>query len=309
MNILKVNKLSKSYGKKNGIHDLSFELGEGEICGIIGTVGSGKTSIINCISGWDFDYRGSVEVYDKSIYDEGVKKVLGIVPHELSFYEKLTLIENIEFFGSLYGVSGGKIKENSLKALDAVVLRERKNSFPGNLTGGMKRRLNIACALAHKPKLLILDEPTIGIDAQSRGHIIESLVNLKKDGMSIVFTTRYIEDVEDICSKIILVDGGKVIAIGTLEELKEQYSAEDRFKIKIKEHLEMNVEVFKRIRGCLDAKVIDDYIELSFEKADENMESIMLFLVDNNIRISYVEKINIDLDKIFFNLTGKVLHN
>ncbi|MDP4088947.1 MAG: ABC transporter ATP-binding protein [Bacillota bacterium] len=237
--ILTINNLEKSYGERKAVKGISFRLEEGEILGFLGPNGAGKSTSINMISTVvDYD-GGDISFLDKDIrkHENFLKRHLGVVPQDLAIFNDLSAYDNVKFFCSLYGISGRELKKNVEEALTFVGLWERRKELPSGFSGGMKRRLNIACAIAHKPKLLIMDEPTVGIDPQSRNNILETVKELNKNGTTIIYTSHYMEEVESLCSRLIIMDEGTIIEEGTKETLKSKYS---------KDNLE---EVFLQLTG------------------------------------------------------------
>ncbi|MGL5616801.1 MAG: ABC transporter ATP-binding protein [Sarcina sp.] len=224
MKILEVNDLKKSYGNKVAVNNISFYLLEGEILGFLGPNGAGKSTTINILAtalkrdGGEISFKG--EDISKNI--KSYKKSLGVVPQRLALFEDLSAYENVKYFAAFYGLKGEKLKDRVLESLEMVGLLERKDEMPSTYSGGMKRRLNIACALAHKPEILILDEPTVGIDPQSRNHILESIKKLRDEGTTVIYTTHYMEEVQNICDRVIIVDEGRVIEEGEIDKIIEK---------------------------------------------------------------------------------------
>lgn len=244
MKVLEVKNLKKSLGKREIIKDISFSIEEGEIFGFLGPNGAGKTTTISILSGLYSKYSGDVKIFDKNIKEDPIfiKKNLGVVPQDLALIDDLTAEENVKFFGELYGLRGKKLKEAVNETLDFVGLLDRKKDFPPKFSGGMKRRLNIACAIVHKPKLIILDEPTVGIDPQSRNNILETIQKLNAQGSTIIYTSHYMEEVDAICSDICIIDHGNIIARGSNEELKALVKHEDGTEASLE-------EVFLKLTG------------------------------------------------------------
>jgi ABC-2 type transport system ATP-binding protein len=224
-NLLKVVGLNKSYGENQVVKDISFEVKEGEILGFLGPNGAGKSTTISMISTLiDMD-EGKVLFNDKDISknEKEFKKSLGLVPQDIAVFGDLSAYNNVKFFCSLYGIKGQKLRDKSKQALEAVGLWERKNDYPDSFSGGMKRRLNIACSIVHNPKLLIMDEPTVGIDPQSRNNILNVIKNLQKQGTTIIYASHYMEEVDGLCFRIIVLDKGEIIEQGYIEAIKEKY--------------------------------------------------------------------------------------
>lgn len=229
MKILEVNGLKKTYGEKVAVKDVSFYVLEGEILGFLGPNGAGKSTTINILSTTLKKDNGEIKFKGNDIYknEKEYKKSLGIVPQRLALFDNLSAYENVKYFASFYGLKGSLLKERVLEALEMVGLKEKKDETPKTYSGGMKRRLNIACALAHKPEILILDEPTVGIDPQSRNHILESIKKLRDEGTTVIYTTHYMEEVESICDRVVIVDLGEVIEDGEIKTIIENNCEED----------------------------------------------------------------------------------
>lgn len=227
--IVNINNLVKEYKgfKAVDINELSIK--EGEIFGFLGPNGAGKTTTINILSGLYTKFNGEVKIFNKNIKGDSIyiKKNMGVVPQDLALVEDLTAYENVTFFAKLYGLKGSKLKDSVKETLEFVGLWDRKDDFPTKFSGGMKRRLNIACAIVHKPKLIIMDEPTVGIDPQSRNNILDTVKKLNEQGSTIIYTSHYMEEIEAVCSDICIVDHGKIIARGNKEALKDLVKRED----------------------------------------------------------------------------------
>jgi len=215
--IIGVSNLKKSYKDKEVIHGIDFAVNEGEILCFLGPNGAGKSTTINIITGALRCDSGSIRYKGESIYKDllSYKSYLGIVPQDLALYEDLTAEKNVRFFASLYGLKGAELDAGCRFALEFTGLSDKAQDKVSTFSGGMKRRLNIASAIAHKPELLIMDEPTVGIDPQSRNHILEGVKRLREHGMTILYTTHYMEEVEEISTRIIIMDVGNIIAEGT----------------------------------------------------------------------------------------------
>ncbi|MCR4990548.1 MAG: ABC transporter ATP-binding protein [Lachnospiraceae bacterium] len=221
--ILKTKDLTKKYDGRVVVDNLNLTIEEGEIFGLLGPNGAGKSTTMNMICGIVKPTLGSVEFHSKE-FDKHRKELivkLGYIPQELAIHGNLKAWENVELFTSLYGIKGTELKKRIDESLEYVGLLEKKNDYAKTFSGGMKRRLNIACALGHHPDLLIFDEPTVGIDPQSRNFILEKIRESNKKGATVIYTSHYMEEVEAICSRIAIMDNGKVIATGTSEELKK----------------------------------------------------------------------------------------
>ena len=224
--LLQVEGLHKVYGDLEAVKGISFDIHKGEIVGFIGPNGAGKSSTIHMISTIVDTDRGEVffEGQSTAECERAFKRSLGVVPQDIALFSDLTAYSNVKFFCSLYGVKGAQLKAYAKEALEKVGLWDRKDDYPGSFSGGMKRRLNIACSIAHKPKLLIMDEPTVGIDPQSRHRILELTKQLvEEQGIAVIYTSHYMEEIEAICSRLIMIDHGVIIEQGSTEELTQKY--------------------------------------------------------------------------------------
>ena len=225
MSVLVVEHLKKSFDSHVAVDDVSFTVDRGEVFGLLGPNGAGKSTTMSMVAGLITPDAGKVTITsdDKNGSVADPRLLLGVVPQDLAIYPDLTVRENLTFFGSLYGLSRDELHRRVDSALDRVGLADRQTSPTRTLSGGMKRRLNFAVALLHEPKLLILDEPTVGVDPQSRNKIFESIEELHRQGRTIIYTTHYMEEAERLCDRIAIVDAGKLLALGTLDELLAQY--------------------------------------------------------------------------------------
>ena len=220
--ILKTNDLTKKYQNKVVVDNLNIEIQKGEIFGLLGPNGAGKSTTMNMICSIIKPTTGSIELFGKNPWKQKKEVVhkIGYIPQELAIHGNLKAWENVELFTSLYGIKGSNLRKAVDESLEYVGLMEKKQDFAKNFSGGMKRRLNIACAIGHQPELLIFDEPTVGIDPQSRNFILEKIQESNKNGATVIYTSHYMEEVEAICTRIAIMDNGKIIACGSSEELK-----------------------------------------------------------------------------------------
>lgn len=220
--VLRAEGLTKKYDNKPVVDHVSLEIQRGEIFGLLGPNGAGKSTTMNMICSLIKPTSGHIELFhmDGKRQSKEIKRKIGYIPQELAIHGNLKAWENVELFTSLYNVKGRELREAVNESLEFVELQDRRNSYAKTFSGGMKRRLNIACALGHKPELLIFDEPTVGIDPQSRNFILEKIKYVNQQGTTVIYTSHYMEEVEAICTRIAIMDNGKIIAIGTKEELK-----------------------------------------------------------------------------------------
>jgi len=231
MSLLKVERLCKSFGAIRAVDSVSFEVRPGEIYGLLGPNGAGKTTIISMISGLLKPDAGEVSVAGASFWSnpQKAKSIMGVVPQELAIYEELTGRENLEFWGRMAGLSSRDAKARTTELLEALTLTDRAKDAVKNYSGGMKRRINLGCALLHHPRLLLLDEPTVGIDPQARLNILEFIRNLRASGTGILYTTHYLEEAETLCQRIGIIDHGRLLAEGTFTELQERLGGDRVF--------------------------------------------------------------------------------
>lgn len=228
MCLVKIENLVKRYDKNTAVKGISFEINKGEVFGLLGPNGAGKSTTISMLSGLLKPTEGKILIdgKDTSKNSMAAKNAIGLVPQDIALYPTLTANENLYFWGRMYNLSGKLLKERVSEVLEIAGLEDRKNETIKSYSGGMKRRINIAAALLHHPKILIMDEPTVGIDPQSRNHILESVKKLNSEGITIIYTSHYMEEIEYLCTRIGIVDNGKLIAIGTKDELKKSVDAD-----------------------------------------------------------------------------------
>jgi ABC-2 type transport system ATP-binding protein len=311
MKIVRIEDLTKKFKDTIAVNNINLEINEGDIYGLLGPNGAGKSTTINVICGLLEMDKGNVYILDKDIKKEQyfAKKNIGIVPQDLAIYEDLTAVENVKFFASLYGLKGMELKEKANDALEFVGLRDKAKNFPNQFSGGMKRRLNIACAIAHRPKLIIMDEPTVGIDPQSRNHILQSVKKLNEMGSTIIYTSHYMEEVEEICTRIGIVDHGKIIAEGTKEELKSIITDTRTVLITIDAPSIVNGSSIKEINGVVNVEVSENVITIISSKEINNLDKIINYFTNNNIPIRNIESKTPDLETVFLTLTGRKLRD
>ncbi|GIO66665.1 ABC transporter ATP-binding protein [Paenibacillus sp. JTLBN-2024] len=311
MNILDIRGLTKKFGDFVAVDNMSLTIREGEIFGFLGANGAGKSTTINMISSLLRPTSGEIRILEKDIAKQSrfAKTNLGIVPQDLAIYEDMTAYENVSFFAGLYGLRGDKLKERAEEALEFVGLSDKAKSFPKNFSGGMKRRLNIACAIAHKPKLIIMDEPTVGIDPQSRNYILTSVRKLNESGCTIIYTSHYMEEVEEICSRIAIVDHGKIIAEGTKEQLKSTITDVKDIRIELKSVQGTEGELLKPVPGVRTVLQEENVIRVHSDAAVDNLNRILKQLMDAGKEIRSVEEQEPNLETVFLTLTGRNLRD
>ncbi|GAD46823.1 ABC-type multidrug transport system, ATPase component [Streptococcus anginosus T5] len=307
MSLVELTDVTKVYsGGKTAVDHVSFSLEKGKIYGLLGPNGAGKSSLINLILGLTPMTSGKISLFDQPI--KVIKKVsskIGYVPQDIAIYPDLTAYENVELFGSLYGLKGATLKEKVLKSLGFVGLTDQAKNFPRQFSGGMKRRLNIACALVHSPQLIIFDEPTVGIDPQSRNHILESIRLLNAQGATVIYTTHYMEEVEALCDYIYIMDHGKVIEEGSKGDLEKRYEKDFAQKI-------MVTVTDGGISGLANEpnwKITKLDHEIIITVENESIQRVIEKLNQAHIHFSEIRHTHLNLEEIFLHLTGKKLRD
>lgn len=313
MNVLDIRGLTKKFGNFIAVDNISLSIREGEIFGFLGANGAGKSTTINMISSLLRPSSGEILILDRDIAKQSrfAKMNLGIVPQDLAIYEDMTSYENVSFFAGLYGLRGTELKDRTEEALQFVGLADKAKSYPRDFSGGMKRRLNIACALAHKPKLIIMDEPTVGIDPQSRNYILNSVRKLNEDGCTIIYTSHYMEEVEEICSRIAIVDHGKIIAEGTKEQLTATITDVKDIRIEVKSMSDVPADQLRLIPGVRTVR-LDEHepvIRIHSDAAVDNLNRILKVLIESGAEIRSVEEQEPNLETVFLTLTGRNLRD
>lgn len=309
--MIKIENLVKRYGDVIALDHLNLTIHEGEIFGLLGPNGSGKTTAINCMLALLKYDRGTIKIMGKEMTPESydIKEKIGIVPQDLAVFDDLTVYENVDYFCGLYIKDKKKRKELVKEALEFVSLTDYAKKKPKKLSGGLKRRLNIACGIAHKPKLLILDEPTVAVDPQSRNSILEGIVKLNKEGTTVIYTSHYMEEVEQICMKIAIMDHGTVIASGTKEELKNMIKTGVTVIVSNVILDKDNIEDIKKLPEAFEVKYDHEVLRVKFSKDNGSTISVLKYLSDKNIIFSNVVSTQPTLNDVFLEITGKALRD
>ena len=309
--IIEVKNLSKSYKNLKAIDDLSFDVYEGEILGLLGPNGSGKSTTINSVLNLLSFEKGTIKIFGKEMKPDAydIKRNIGVIFQEVAVLEELTVYENIDYFCGLY-VSDKLLRKSYVEdAINLVGLKEFTKFYPKQLSGGLLRRLNIACGIAHKPKLIFLDEPTVAVDPQSRNNILDGIKKLRDDGATIVYTTHYMEEVEMICDRIIILDKGKILAEGTTDELKSLAKLEEKITLEVKKISSKVVDEIKTF------KTVDSVIEsgntlvITYKKGKDNLGELIDFLHSKKVIYSKIFSERPTLNDVFLELTGKDLRD
>ena len=310
-NIIEVKNLSKEYKNLKAIDNLSFEVQEGEILGLLGPNGSGKSTTINCILSLLNFNRGNIKIFGKEMKPDAydIKSKIGVVFQDVAVFEELTVYDNINYFCGLY-IKEKKLRKKYIEeAIELVGLEEFKKFYPKQLSGGLLRRLNIACGIAHKPKLIFLDEPTVAVDPQSRNNILDGIKKLRDQGATIIYTTHYMEEVEIICDRIIILDKGKILATGTSDELKELAKIEEKITVEINELQKKYIEEIKKLKNVDEVKYNNNLLLVRYTKGKNNLVELMEYLKKNKIKYSKIYSERPTLNDVFLELTGKELRD
>ncbi|MDQ0148607.1 ABC transporter ATP-binding protein [Eubacterium multiforme] len=311
MYAIEIKDLVKMYGEFLAVDNVSLKIEKGRIYGILGPNGAGKSTIINIICGLLRANSGTIKINNIDVTKsmKGENKKVGLVPQEVALYLTFTAEENLKFFGEIYGLKGRELKENIEKALEFTGLLEVRKKLAKDFSGGMLRRLNIACALVHNPEIIIMDEPTVGIDPQSRNHILESVKKLNKNGTTIIYTTHYMEEAEILCDEIAIIDHGKVIASGSKEKLKNLVSDTKDLNLLVDNGSLIEINEFKKISGVKDVIILENKISISSSKDINNLGRIIdkvNYFGANILDIGYKE---VTLETVFLTLTGRSLRD
>ncbi len=309
--IVSVKNLVKRYGDLVALDHLSFDVREGEIYGLLGPNGSGKTTAINCIlSLLNYD-KGEIRLFDKPMAPDAyeLKRNIGVIMQDVAVFDELTVYENIDYFCSLYINN----KDTRLKlveeAIEFVGLNDFRKFYPKKLSGGLLRRLNIACGIAHKPKLIILDEPTVAVDPQSRNNILDGIKKLNEEGATVIYTSHYMEEVELLCSRIMIMDKGKVIATGTKEELKGMIKLGEKITVEIFGLGSSRLSEIKQLPNISSVEYTDKTLEVKYNKGKHNLTNLLDYFRNNDISFGRIYSELPTLNDVFLEITGKELRD
>ena len=309
--VLECSGLEKRYGERRAVAGVGFHIDEGETYGLLGPNGAGKTTTISMVCGILERDDGQVAVAGRPL-DTGAteaKEAIGYVPQEIALYPDLTGRENLQFFGRMQGLSGSRLKERVDAMLAVVGLAERADDRLSNYSGGMQRRANIAAGLLHSPKLLVLDEPTVGVDPQSRNAILETIAALGGEGMAVLYTTHYMEEAERLCDRVGIIDEGRIIAEGTRRELVAGIGEHDRLRITASGDLEGFAASARALEGVVDATALDDTVEVLAGDGRRTLAPVVEAAEHLGVEIGGIDVVEPDLETVFLQLTGKGLRD
>ncbi|MCA1026168.1 ABC transporter ATP-binding protein [Cytobacillus kochii] len=305
-------KLSKIFKGKKAVDEIDLYIDEGESIGLLGPNGAGKSTTISMISTLLKPTSGDVKLNGKStIKNPGeIRRILGVVPQEIALYEELTAYENLKFFGEIYHVKKNILEQRTQEVLEMVGLKKRQKELVKTFSGGMKRRVNIAAALLHQPKVLILDEPTVGIDPQSRNHILETVRKLNEEyGTTVLYTSHYMEEVEQLCKRVYIMDHGKVVAAGSKEELLSILSSEDMIQVTLSETSERVVEKVKAINNIRRVDVTDKSLRIISKKGSSILSDLVHAVESEAIHLTNFQMEKPSLEDVFLHITGRTLRD
>ena len=307
--VLEVLNLTKRYGSTAALDGVTLSVNEGDVFGLLGPNGAGKTTLLSIVAGLLEADAGEVKLRGRPFtrHDRGLRRELGIVPQELAVYSELTARENLRFFGALYALPGVELDRRVADVLTAIGLTERADQRTSTFSGGLKRRLNLGAALVHNPRLLLLDEPTTGVDPQSRHHIFEEVRRLAANGVTIVYTSHYMEEVQALCARVGIIDQGKLIACDTVSGLLQRLKAVIRFRVP-----SVTPALLERLRSLPDARLVtadNQALELECQDPKTTLLKLIALLNEENVELTNLEIEEPNLERVFLELTGRALRD
>lgn len=313
MSYVKVQNLLKKYGELCAVDHLSFTVTKGEIFGLLGPNGAGKSTTLSALTTLvDFD-KGEITVNGLDIRKDKIKikQLIGMVPQDIAVYDHLNALENVKFFASLYGFRGSKLNGMAKEALDFVGLSDKQKMKPKQMSGGMRRRLNIACGIAHAPQLIVMDEPTVGVDTQSREHILNSIRILRERGATVMYTSHYMNEVEEICDRIAIIDRGRMVAIGTKAELVSMVTDVQSVRIETRFpygfHIEDFVKKMRVLPGVKGIKTEENNLRIDISIEQDHITKLIEQFMAHKLPIISINSEVPNLDTLFLTLTGHEL--
>lgn len=309
MNIIQVKNIIKEYQDNIAVDGIDLTVKQGQIYGLLGPNGAGKSTLISMICGLINKTSGEIIYEEKTNDIRKWKENIGIVPQDFAIYPELTAEENIRFFCSLYGYKGKELNDRTARTLEFIGLTDVKDKKANTYSGGMKRRLNIGCAITHSPKLIIMDEPTVGIDPQSRNHILESVLKLRDEGSTVIYTSHYMQEVEELSDKISIIDKGHIIAEGTSDELKNLVSDKNTINLTLSKKVKGLEEKLLEIAGIEKVIYMEDSYKITTLKSANLISAIVETINNLNVEIINIQNEKPTLENVFLALTGKKLRD
>lgn len=307
--IIEIQSLVKRYGNLVALDHFSLEVSEGEIVGLLGPNGSGKTTLINCVLSLLKYDKGTIRVFGKEMRPDAydIKQRIGIVMQNVAVFRELRVDENVDYFCGLYVKDAAARRQLVDEAIDFVELDAFRKFYPRKLSGGLLRRLNIACGIVHKPELLILDEPTVGVDPQSRNSILEGIRELNRQGTTVLYTSHYMEEVEQLCNRVVIMDQGKPLATGTIEELKAMVNSGETVVVEIYKLESEDLDRIQQLPNVSRAYYEDDHLTVHFDGGLHNLLNLLDYLKSREISFNRVFSQQPTLNDVFLEITGKQL--
>jgi ABC-2 type transport system ATP-binding protein len=311
--ILEAQQLVKNYGETQAVKGISFHIDEGEIFSLLGPNGAGKSTTIAMLSTLYAPTSGEAAIGGHSVTQApmAVRQLIGVVPQDLALYEDLTARENLNFWGQMYGMGGGALKSRVNEVLEQIGLMDKANQPVKTFSGGMKRRVNIGVGLLHKPRLLFMDEPTVGIDPQSRRAILEMVKDLNRQGMSVLYTTHYMEEAQELSDRVGIIDHGQMIALGTQKELTQKVGQTDTLRLHLPEDAdgEKLAEALRMVAGVQSASAADHAVTLITPSAADVLANVIAKATEHGVKIRSVDIEEPNLEAVFLHLTGRALRD
>lgn len=308
---IEVKNLKKSFGNLQAVQDASFAADAGEVLSLLGPNGAGKSTTISMLSGLLAPTGGDASIMGHSVVSEpeSAKKSLGVVPQDIALYPNLSARENLIFWGKMYGLRGAILKQRVDEVLEIIGLVDRQKDHVDKFSGGMKRRVNIGAALLHKPDVIIMDEPTVGIDPQSRRHILDNVKELNRQGMTVLYTTHYMEEAAELSDHIAIMDKGRIIAYGTHDELIKLVGRETRIDITINAEGERVLEAWRSTEGVARIDALDGTLTALVDDSNRVLPRLFDAASKVGVRIMSVDIQEPNLETVFLHLTGRALRD
>ncbi len=311
MNAIEVNQLKKSFDEFTAVQSATFQAAEGEVLSLLGPNGAGKSTTISMLAGLLSPTEGEAFIMGHSVTREATaaKACLGVVPQDIALYPDLSARENLDFWGKMYGLRGISLKTRVDDVLQVIGLADRQKDLVGKFSGGMKRRVNIGAALLHQPQVVIMDEPTVGIDPQSRRHILDNVKELNKQGMTVLYTTHYMEEAAELSHHIAIMDKGRVIAWGTHDDLIKLVGEQTRIDLTINTEAEQLLNAWKAVEGVSGIDAQDGRIALLVDDSNRVLPRLFDNAMQYGVRITSVDIREPNLEMVFLHLTGRALRD
>lgn len=309
--VIEVRNLVKQFKGNTAVKGIDLNVKDGEIFGLLGPNGAGKSTTLNALLGLLQIDDGTVKIFGKEFTKNSkeIKQQIGYVPQDFAFFETLSAIDNVIYWGKLYNLKGQELKNAVKEALEFTGLWERRKDKAKTFSGGMKRRLNIACAVVHKPKLLLMDEPTVGVDPQSRNNILESIKKLNQQGTTVIYTSHYMEEIEEICNHVAIMDFGKVIAEGTVDELVDSLAEEHKVCVGFSKSPDWVAAILKKTDGVIKTEINENELHVTLKKGEQYFSNMLETFVGNQIHPQFITTEKANLETVFLKLTGKKLRD